>query len=152
MQMLADQCALLKVIAENQEKLAKIMKAGPSLNFPPPGVPPHRPNGPGVGSSPTRLASMYHAVAGSQASPATPPAPAFMGFCATAVANLWVGYQAVVAPAIAVEPNAAQEVPNKDTRPIDVIDENGAPRTVSPSPKGPDQVRGLIAQGCSEFL
>ena len=52
-----------------------------------------------------------------------------------------------MAPAIAVEPNAAQEVPNKDTRPIDVIDENGAPRTVSPSPKGPDQVRGLFAQG-----
>lgn len=67
------------------------MKAGPSLNFPPPGVPPYRPNGPGVGSSPTRLASMYHAAAGSQASPATPPAPAFMGFCATAVATCALG-------------------------------------------------------------
>lgn len=91
MQMLADQCALLKVIAENQQKLAKIMKAGPSLNFPPPGVPPHMPSGPGVGSSPTRLASMYHAAAGSQASPATPPAPAFMGFCATAIATCALG-------------------------------------------------------------
>ena len=40
---------------------------------------------------------------------------------------------------------AAQEAPNRQPHPIDVIDENGAMRAVSPSPRTADQIKGLNA-------
>ena len=129
---MSEQCLLLKTVASNQQELAKLMKVSgvPEPNAPPPP--------PGHACS----AASYPPF-GPYGTPSTPAPPAFIEFGSHShappqappiVGRFW-NYQPVVPPNM--EPN--------ESRKIEVLDENNAIRSVSPTPKSAEQTRSLNA-------
>ena len=163
-ELMSEQCSLLKVVASNQKELAKLMKVSgvPEPNAPPPpgGLPNPAPRVSGAGGSPACPAASYPPF-GSYGTPSTPAPPAFMGFGSHShappqlppVSGRFWNYQPVVAPNL--EPNesrnppsaayALQETPGRQPRPLEVLDENNAIRSVSPTPKSAEQTRSMNA-------
>ena len=146
-QLMKEECQILQVIGENQRKLAEIMQGvvEPPQTFGPPI---------GVGSGPGGL---------------SPPAPGFMPCFPPGTtpqmqsvpvmapmtptrAKFWQ-YQPVVAPSM--EPNesrnppsaayAAQECPAKNPGALEVVDDSGNQRTVSPTGRTQEQIKSLNA-------
>ena len=139
-QLMKEQCQMLQVIGENQRKLAEIMQGviDPSqIGGPPSGGT----GGPGGMSPP---APGYLPLVPPSTMPHAPPVPV--------MPPVWQ-YQPVVAPSM--EPNesrnppsaayAAQECPGKNTGGLEVLDESGNQRTVSPTARSQDQIKSLNA-------
>ena len=145
-QLMKEQCQMLQVIGENQKKLAEIMQGviDPQSGGPPSGGV----CGPG-GMSPPAPGFMPFVPPSTM--PHAPPVPA-MPPVAPLRAKFWQ-YQPVVAPSM--EPNesrnppsaayAAQECPAKNPGCLEVLDESGNQRTVSPTARSQDQIKSLNA-------
>ena len=146
-QLMKDQCQMLQVIGENQRKLAEIVQ---SVVEPPLAVVPPTGGGSGPGGiSPPAPGYMPcfppSTVPHMQSMPAMPP-------LTPTRAKFWQ-YQPVVAPSM--EPNesrnppsaayAAQEVPAKNPGAIEVVDDSGNQRTVSPTARTQKQIKSLNA-------
>ena len=146
-QLMKEQCQIFQVIGENQRKLAEIMQGvvePPQTLGPPIGGS----SGPG-GVSPPAPGYMPCFPPGTtpqmQSVPAMPP-------MIPTRAKFWQ-YQPVVAPTM--EPNesrnppgaayAAQECPAKNPAALEVVDDSGNQRTVSPTGRTQEQIKSLNA-------
>ena len=149
-QLMKEQCQMLQVIGENQKMLAEITKSvidpqagslpssgcGTPIGGVPGGMPP-----------PGFMACQPHGVAPH----VVPPIPTMPPLTPTR-AKFWQ-YQPVVSPSM--EPNesrnppsaayAAQECPGKNPGALEVLDESGNQRTVSPNGRTPEQIKTLNA-------
>ena len=144
-QLMKEQCQMLQVIGENQRKLAEIMQG---VIEPPQTGPSGGSSGPGGISSP---APGYMPCFPPGAMPHMPPVPSMPPLTPTR-AKFWQ-YQPVVAPSM--EPNesrnppsaayAAQECPAKNRGALEVLDESGNQRTVSPTGRSQEQIKSLNA-------
>ena len=146
-QVMKEQCQMLQVIGENQKKLAEIVKG--VIEPTQAGGPPSGGScGPG-GISPPAPGYMPFFPPGTM--PHAQPVPA-MPTLAPIRAKFWQ-YQPVVAPSM--EPNesrnppsaayAAQECPAKNPGGLEVLDESGNQRTVSPTARSQEQIKALNA-------
>ena len=150
-QLMKEQCQMLQVIGENQKMLAEIMRGviDPQAGGPPSGGS-GGPGGSGPGGiSPPAPGFMPCFPPGVM--PHMPPIPSMPPLTPTR-AKFWQ-YQPVVAPSM--EPNesrnppsaayAAQECPAKSPGALEVLDESGNQRTVSPTGCSQEQIKSLNA-------
>ena len=141
-QMMKEQCQMLQVIGENQKQLAEIMKG--VVEPPQAGGPPSGGSGHG-GISPPAPGYMPFFPPGIM--PHAQPVPA-MPALAPIRAKFWQ-YQPVVAPNM--EPNesrnppSAAECPARNPGGLEVLDESGNQRTVSPTARSQEQIKTFNA-------